>query len=58
MNGNRHKGWEINYNPSRPVTGVWRAERFGVGMCAGTFDALIRMIDTKIAEERLQNEKA
>ena len=45
-----YRGWAISYSAARPVTGQWRAERFGVGMCAGTRDALIRMIDTRADE--------
>lgn len=49
---NTYKGWTVTYSDKRPVTGIWRAERFGVGMCAGSLEALQRMIDTRIAEAR------
>lgn len=49
-------GWEITHNDSRPVTGTWRAERFGVGMCAGDKALLMRMIDTKVREENAEKE--
>ena len=45
-------GWKITYNPNRPVTGTWRAERFGVGLSAGNKEQLLRMIDTKNLDER------
>lgn len=45
-----YKGWAIGLSPQRPVTGQWRATRFGVGLCAGTKPELIRMIDVKNAE--------
>ena len=48
-NHGAYKGWAIDYDVRRPVTGTWRAERHGVGMCAGTKEALYRMIDTKVA---------
>lgn len=54
MNREEYKGWVITYNPSLPVTGKWRAEQFGVGMCAGTKEAIKRMIDAKVLER--QNE--
>lgn len=40
-----YKGWRYDYDEARPVTGRWRATRFGVGMCAGTLEQLLRMID-------------
>ena len=49
---NAHKGWNIWYYGEHPVTGRWRAVRFGVTMGAGTFDQLIRMIDVRVTEER------
>lgn len=51
-----YRGWEISFNDSLPVTGKWRAERFGVGMCAGTEAAILRMIDTKTAEEKTERD--
>jgi hypothetical protein len=45
-----YKGWKITYSANRPVTGTWRAERHGVGMCAGTREALQRMVDAKVSE--------
>ena len=45
-----YRGWKISHNPARPITGQWRAERHGVGLCAGDRDALLRMIDAKIAQ--------
>lgn len=45
-----YRGYEITFNRDRPATGRWRGERFGVGMCAGTEEALFKMIDTRIAE--------
>jgi hypothetical protein len=46
-----YKGWAVTYIAHRPVTGTWRAERFGVGMCASTSDAIKRMIDARAREE-------
>lgn len=46
-----HRGWFIYQGPSHPVTGQWRATRYGVGMCAGTREQLIRMIDQKVNDE-------
>ena len=47
-NGQRYKGWMVSFSSIRPITGRWRAERFGVGMCAGTSQQLQRMIDLKV----------
>ena len=51
-----HGGWSITYSAARPVTGQWRAARFGVGMCANSREALIRMIDVNNAERRNRNQ--
>jgi hypothetical protein len=41
----QHRGWTIRYEP--PVTGRWRATRFGVSLGASTFAAMLRMIDAR-----------
>ncbi len=46
----QHLGWSIQYKPGAPITGRWQAKRFGVGMCAGTREALFRMIEVKNSE--------
>jgi hypothetical protein len=51
-----YKGWTITYSGARAVTGSWRADRFGVGVCASTKAALLRMIDIK-NYERLERDK-
>lgn len=45
-----YRGWRISYGRNRPVTGLYKAERYGVEMGAGTEEALRRMIDTKVDE--------
>lgn len=52
MNDYHYRGWRISYNGSRPATGTWRAERFGVGMCNNSEESIKRMVDTKVDEER------
>ena len=43
-----YKGWKIIY---RPIGGQhWRAEQYGVGMCANSVDLLKRMIDMRVKE--------
>lgn len=57
----KYRGWTYNYDGRRPVTGVWRAERHGVGMCAGNEASLKKMIDVRVTEEqeeRARREKA
>jgi len=51
LKSTNYKGWVITFDPTRPVTGKYRATRFGVGLGAGTFDAVCRMIDAKIREQ-------
>lgn len=49
----RYLGWTITDEPypgARPITGRWRAERFGVGLGANTYEQLIRMIEVKTKE--------
>ena len=43
-----YRGWKITYDRNRPVTGTWRAEKHGVGVCAGNLAQLHRMIDTRV----------
>ena len=47
-----YRGWYVTYDSTRPVTGRWRAERFGVGMCNNSKESLIRMIDVKSKEQQ------
>lgn len=47
-------GWEISFNPLLPITSRWRAVRFGVGMCAGDYDALVRMIRARVESARVE----
>lgn len=43
-----YRGYTIEHHPSGPATGTWVAHRLGVGLCASTKEALMRMIDTRI----------
>ena len=45
-----HRGWSLSCSKLRPVTGIWVAERRGVTMCAGTEEAIKRMVDTRVCE--------
>lgn len=45
---NQYRGYSVCYNPKAPVTGTWSAARFGVSLCAGSEDALKKMIDQRI----------
>ena len=45
-----YEGWRITHDPGRPVTGTWRAERFGVGMCNNSRESLLRMVGVKNKE--------
>ena len=47
-----YRGWNYDQSGNRPVTGVWRATRHGVGMSAPTEEQLRRMIDARVIAER------
>lgn len=40
-----HLGFAITYSEDRPVTGKWRGVRYGVSVSAGTYEALIQVIN-------------
>ena len=42
-----YRGYKITKQPNGPVTGLYRAERFGVSLGAGTKEALLYMIYLK-----------
>lgn len=48
--GTYYKGYTIYEHHGAPVTGRWRAEHFGVGMCNSTREGLMRMIDQRVRE--------
>lgn len=52
-----YKGWLISYSPNRPVTGTWRAERFGVGMGHNSEEAVKSMVDRKYFEAQEERRK-
>lgn len=47
-----YRGWIITFSENRPITGQWRAERFGVGLCNNSLESVKRMIDKKKEEEK------
>ena len=47
-----YRGWAVTFDRYRPVTGLYRAERHGVGLCAGDLPALKRMVDVRVNETR------
>ncbi len=49
FHGDSHSGWEIGYGGTGAA--CWRALRYGVGMRANTREALVRMIDQRVADE-------
>ena len=49
-----YNGWHITYNPNLPITGQWRAERFGVGMCNNSLESIKRTILNKIEQARIE----
>ncbi len=49
--GSKYRGWDVEHHALAPVTGRFAAQRHGVGMCAGSLQALGRMIDQRYKEE-------
>jgi hypothetical protein len=47
-----YKGWTITYDANRPVTGTWRAERYGVGVCHNSLEGVKRLVDAKIEDDK------
>ena len=45
-----YRGWKLSHCVSRPVTGVWVAESFGVELSAGSEDAIKRIVDQRIKD--------
>jgi hypothetical protein len=45
-----YNGWTLTYDRSRPVTGVWQAERFGVVLSASSLPAIKRIVDRRIRD--------
>lgn len=45
-----YKGWIIEFCKWMPVTGKWVAFSRGIRMCAGTEDAIKRIIDQRIKD--------
>lgn len=48
-----YHGWKIFEGPDHPVTGKWRADKFGVQICAGTRSQIRRMVERKAKEEQV-----
>lgn len=46
-----YRGWKLYYDPDGPVTGKYRALRYGVGMGASTLEMLQSMIDNRLNNE-------
>jgi hypothetical protein len=50
MTTSTYRGWTITWSASRPVTGTYRAERFGVTLSASSRAAIERMVDQRIRD--------
>lgn len=40
-----YRGWKITFDSNRPVTGLWRAEKAGVGVCHNSYEAVKHLVD-------------
>jgi len=45
-----YRGWIITYSDSRPKTGRWSGQRFGVQQDASSLDTLKQSIDNRIKQ--------
>lgn len=52
MNGEYYKGYSLDFDPSRPMSGQWRAVRHGVGLNNNSLEGLKRMIDFKVKDSQ------
>ena len=50
--GRHYRGWFIGYNAWNPVTGVYHANRFGVGICANSYESILKMVDARVEEKK------
>ena len=48
MSYEEYRGWKIYYYPTGSQH--WKAEQYGVEMCANSVEALKRMIDMRVKE--------
>jgi hypothetical protein len=48
-----YRGWEIYQDINAPITGRWKALRFGVRIGNTTKEGVKRMIDAKIEDENV-----
>lgn len=46
-NHGTHKGWKINHNVFRPISGQFLASRYGVTMNANSIELLRQMINNR-----------
>jgi hypothetical protein len=47
----RYKGWRVTYSANAPVTGRWKATKYGISMCHTTEEGLKRMIDVNLHDK-------
>lgn len=47
------RGWRIYEDMTAPVTGRWKAVRYGVRMGASTYEMLVNMIYQRCEDERV-----
>lgn len=50
MTNDTYRGWNITFRATRPVTGRYVAESYGVELSAGTRAAIERMVDQRIRD--------
>ncbi len=51
-----YRGWNVYRCDREPVTGLFRASRFGVWLSGGSLERVRRMIDVKIQDEKERRE--
>lgn len=50
--GRYYRGWFIGYDAFAPITGRYGANRFGVEMCANSYESILKMVDARVEENK------
>ena len=50
--GHYYRGWLIGYSAWNPATGVYHANRFGVVICANSYESILKMVDARVEEKK------
>lgn len=45
-----YRNWKLSFDPKRPATGTWVAERFGVTLSGNSEEMVKRMVDNRAVD--------